>query len=211
MLMTLPSRNRHGITDFQHGTYTAVKELCDEHYTVLVDFAYQLTNDKGEAHHIVQETFIKLFMMRDRFSKLPDIKAFLYITVRNICFAYIKSEKEEKECDGEPAWYILALKAIARFDDEAARLEALRQMHSQVASLQEPEKNVFKLIFYNRLTVPAAAEQMGITPVSLVQYRIQALRFLRHKLAAADLYSIPLFIYFVAVVCGGEWSMVNGE
>jgi DNA-directed RNA polymerase specialized sigma subunit len=73
-----------------------------------------------------------------------------------------------------------------------------------VASLQEPEKTVFQLIFYNRLIVPAAAEQLGITPVAVVQHRIEALRFLRLKLAAADLYSIPLFIYFVGVVCGNQ-------
>ena len=206
--MTLLPRNRHGITDFQQGAYTAVKELCDEHYATLIDFANQLIKDKAEAHHIVQETFIKLFMMRDRFSKDPDIKAFLYITVRNICFACLKSEREENETAGEPAWYIQALKAAARFDDEAARSEALCQMHDQVASLQEPEKNVFRLIFYNRLIVPAAAEQLGITPVAVVQHRIQALRFLRHKLADADLYSIPLFIYFVGVACG---EAVNGE
>jgi RNA polymerase sigma-70 factor (ECF subfamily) len=202
MLMTLLPRNRHGIIEFQQGAYTAVKELCEEHYTTLIDFANQLIKDRAEAHHIVQETFIKLFMMRGRFSKDPDIKAFLYITVRNICFACLKSDRAENETAGEPAWYIQALKAIARFDDETARLEALGQMHDQVASLQEPEKNIFKLIFYNRLTVPGAAEQLGITPVAIVQHRIQALRFLRLKLAAADLYSIPLFIYFVGVACG---------
>lgn len=199
--MTEP-RYRHGITDFQHGTYTAVKELCDEHYTTLVDFAWQLIKDRAEAHHIVQETFIKLFMMRDRFSTVADIKAFLYITVRNICFACLKSDKAENETADEPAWYIQALQTVARFDDEAVRLEAISQIHEQVSALPEPEKNCFRLIFYNRLTVPAAAEQLGITPVAVVQYRIQALRFLRVKLAAADLYSIPLFIYFTGVTCG---------
>jgi len=199
--MTLSPRNRHGITDFQRGSYTAVKELCDEHYSELVDFANQLIIDKTEAHHIVQETFIKLFLMRDRFATLPDIKAFLFITVRNICFAYIKSEKEN-ESRQEPAWYIQALRSVARFDDEAARLEAIGKMHALVAELQEPEKNAFTLVFYKRISIPAAAELLRITPVSVVQSRIQALRILRDKLAAADLYSIPLFIYFVAVACG---------
>jgi RNA polymerase sigma factor (sigma-70 family) len=202
--MTLSPRNRHSITDFQSGSYTAVKELCEVYYTTLLDFANQLINDKAEAHHIVQDTFIKLFLMRERFCKIPDIKAFLYITVRNICFAYIKSEKGH-EPGGEPIWYIQALKAVTRFDDGEARCEALCKMHGQVAALPVPEKDVFQLVFYNRLTIPAAAEQLGITSVSVARHRIQALWFLRDKLAAADLYSIPLFIYFVAVECGGEW------
>jgi RNA polymerase sigma-70 factor (ECF subfamily) len=196
--MTLSPRNRHGITEFQNGSYIAVKELYDEHYTALVDFARQLVIDKAEAHHIVQDAFIKLFFMRDRFDSLPNIKAFLYITVRNICFACIRSEKEI-EAGGDPAWYVQALRSEARFDEEEARREALGKIHSQVMELPEPEKNAFTLIFYHRLTIPAAAERSGITPVSAVQHRIQAIRLLRNKLAAADLYSIPLFIYFVAV------------
>lgn len=199
--MTLSTRNPHAIAEFQSGSYAAVKELYDEHYAALVDFARQLILDKGEAHHIVQETFIKLFFIRDRFDKLPDIKAFLYITVRNICFAYTKTENE-KESVGEPAWYVQALNSEARFDDEGARGEAVAKMHEQVAELPTPEKNAFMLVFYKRLTIPAAAEQLGITPVSAVQHRIQAIRSLREKFAAAGLYSIPFFIYFVAVECG---------
>ena len=198
MPMTLSPRNRHGITEFQSGSYTAVKELYDEYYAVLVDFARQLIIDKAEAHHIVQDTLIKLFFMRNRFDKQPDIKAFLYITVRNICFAFLKSEKES-DPHGEPAWYVQALRSEARFDEEEARWEALPKMHTQVTELQEPEKNVFTFIFYKHLTIPAAAEQLGITPVTVAQHRIQAIRLLRNKLATADLYSIPLFIYFVAV------------
>lgn len=207
--MTLFTRNRNGIAAFQSGSYAAVKELYDEHYAPLVDFARQLIFDKAEAHHIVQETFIKLFFIRDRFDKLPDIKAFLYITVRNICFAYTKVENE-KVTAGEPAWYVQALKSEARFDDESARGEAGCKMHELVTELPTAEKNAFRLVFYKRLTIPAAAEQLGITPVSAVQHRIESIRLLRQKFTAADLYSIPFFIYFVAVVCGQE-TTANGE
>ncbi|WP_166437100.1 RNA polymerase sigma factor [Niastella caeni] len=199
--MTLTPRNRHGIADFKSGSYIAVKELYDEHYSPLVDFAGQLIINKPEAHHIVQETFIKLFLLRDRFDTEPDIKAFLYITVRNICFAYIKSEKED-ETNREPHWYIQALKAVTRHDDENIRKEAICKIHNQVAGLPEPERKVFRSLFCDHLTIPAAAEQLGVTPVSVVQSRIQAIRLLREKLVAVDLFSIPLFIYFVAVSCG---------
>lgn len=203
--MTVSTRNCNGIAAFQSGNYAAVKELYDEHYAPLVDFARQLIFDKAEAHHIVQETFIKLFFIRERFDKLPDIKAYLYITVRNICFAYTKTENENERVPvGEPAWYVQALRSEARFDEESARGEAGDKIHEQVTELPTAEKNAFTLVFYKRLTIPAAAEQLGITPVSAIQHRIQSIRLLREKLAAADLYSIPFFIYFVAVVCGQE-------
>jgi len=196
--MTLSPRNQQAIAGFQQGSYMAVKELFDEQYAVLTDFATQLIANKIEAHYIVQETFIKLFQMRDRFNKEPDIKAFLYITVRNICYAYIQSENK-KECGQEVAWYQQSLKATARFQEETERNQALGRMQSQVLALPQTEQKVFGMLFRDQLTIPAVAGQLGLTPVTVTQLRIKAIRLLREDLIAADLFSIPLFIYFVAV------------
>jgi len=202
--MTLTPRNRDSITEFKAGHYTMVKYLYEEHYAVLLDFASQLIINKEEAHHIVQETFIRLLGMRQRFKTLTDVKAFLYITVRNICLAYIRAEKEN-EPGGDAAWYDLALIATARFEEAATRQNVLHQMHELVQELPKPEQTVFRLLFYDRLSTQEAAEGSGLTVVMITQRRISAIRLLREKLITSNLFSIPLFIYFVGV-CYGEKS-----
>jgi len=199
--MTLQPRNRNVIADFQQGSYTAVKELYDQNYAELIDFASHLILNKAEAHHIVQETFIKLFLMRGHFDKEPDLKAFLYITVRNICFSYIKAEKDN-EPDAEVPWYQQSLQATCRFEDEALRTQALDKMQNQVRALPEKEQTVFAMLFCDQGTIPDVAGQLNLTPVTVTQLRISAIRLLRDELLAAGLFSIPLFIYFVAVYCG---------
>jgi RNA polymerase sigma-70 factor (ECF subfamily) len=199
--MTLTPRNADSITEFQAGHYISVKGLYDEHYAALLDFASQLIINKVEAHHIVQETFIRLLGMRDRFNTLTDIKAFLYITVRNICLAYIRADVENEPGD-DVAWYDQALIAAARFEAACARETVLHQMHEQVLALPAPEQIVFRLLFYDRLSIQEAAEESGLTVVMVSQRRISAVRLLRENLIAADCFSIPLFIYFVAVFCG---------
>jgi RNA polymerase sigma-70 factor (ECF subfamily) len=201
--MTLSPRNQSVIDEFQRGHYAIVKELCDEFYAPLVDFGTQLINNSSEAHHIAQETFVKLFQMRDKFDKLPDIKAFLYITVRNICFAYIKSENANGP-DGEVAWLQQNITATIRYEDGAEREEALYQMSAIVKELPQPEQTVFRTLFYDRLNIPAAADQLKLTPVAVAQFRISAIRTLREKLVTANIFSVPLFIYFVAVFCGEQ-------
>jgi RNA polymerase sigma factor (sigma-70 family) len=201
--MTLLPRNRSVIDEFQRGHYAIVKELCDEYYASLVDFGSQLITNAEEAHHIAQETFVKLFQMRDKFDKLPDIKAFLYITVRNICFAYIKSENANSSAS-EAGWLAQEVKATMRYEDGAEREEALNIMTGKVKELPEPEQTVFRSIFYDRLAITSAAEQLKLAPVTVTQKRIGALRTLREKLVADNLFSVPLFIYFVAVFCGEQ-------
>lgn len=196
--MTSQSRNQDALADLQQGSYTAVKELFDEHYSVLIDFATELIVNRSEAHYIVQETFIKLFQMRHRFHREPDIKAFLYITVRNICFAYIRSENK-KENDQEVAWYQQSLKAMARFEAETLRSQALANMQNQVRALPETEQIVFGMLFSDQLTIPETAERLQLTLVTVTKLRISAIRLLRESLINRDQFSIPLFIYFVAV------------
>lgn len=205
--MTLSPRNQLVVDEFQRGHFTAVKEMYDEYYPALVDFGTQLTLNKAEAHHIAQETFIKLFQMRHRFDKLPDIKAFLYITVRNICFAYLRSEKETGPAPGagsETDREEQSLIATARFEDGAQREEAICKIIKTVDELPEPEQTVFKTIFCNRLTIPDAAKKMKLTPVAVTQHRINAIRLLRERLVKAGLFSVPLFIFYVAVFCSAQ-------
>lgn len=201
--MTTTPRSRDSIAEFKAGHYTMVKEFYEEHYAALLDFACQLILNKEEAHQIVQETFIRLLGMRDKFNTLVDIKAFLYITVRNICLAYIRADKEN-EPGGDAAWYDLALIATTRFESAAIREKVLRQMHELVLELPAPEQIVFRLLFYDRFSVQQAAEESGLTVVMVTQRRISAIRLLRERLIIADLFSIPLFIYFVAVFCGAN-------
>jgi RNA polymerase sigma-70 factor (ECF subfamily) len=195
-----------GIADFKRGSYSAVRELFDDYYEPLVEFATQLIIHDREAHHIVQETFIKLFGMRERFDTTADIKAFLYITVRNTCFMYIKQEKEEASVeqaatDDKPDVY-----ATAAMDDEETRSAVLHNIHDQVAGLPEPEQTVFRLLFYDHRSIPSVAEQLKLTPLAVGQSRVQAVRLLREKLIAAGLFTVPTFIYFVAVFCGEPLS-----
>lgn len=199
--MTLTTSNQLAIAGFHQGSYSAVKELFDEHYVVLIDFATQLIANKSEAHCIVQETFIKLFQIRHRFYREPDIKAFLFITVRNICLAYIQSENKNGSVE-EVAWYAQSLKVTARFQEETGLNQALDDMHRQVLALPETEQTIFGKLFCDQLTIPAVAGQLGLTPVTVTMLRIKSIGLLRNNLIAADLFSIPLFIYFVAVFCG---------
>jgi RNA polymerase sigma factor (sigma-70 family) len=201
--MTLSPRNRSVVDEFRRGHYAIVKELHDEYYASLVDFGSQLITNAQEAHHIAQETFVKLFQMRDKFGTIPDIKAFLYVTVRNICFAYIKSENANGPGD-EVNWLAQDVTATLRYEDEAERREALTIMTEKVNELPQPEHAVFRSLFYDRLTITAAAEQLKLTPVTVTQRRISAIRILREKLVAHNLFSVPLFIYFIAVFCGGQ-------
>ena len=198
--MTVSPLNHESIAAFQRGSYESVAQLYHLHYSSLYDFAEQLILNKKEAHHIVQETFIKLYMMREQFDTVANIKAFLYITVRNICFAYMKSPQADA-AGTEPAPYGDEPKNTFRFNEEAARAEAIQKLHTELGRLPEPCQTIIRLLFCKRMPVTAVAAQLGTNQVAVAKDRIKAIQLLREQLDAIHLFSVPLFVYFLTTAC----------
>jgi len=194
--MTVSLLNRDFIARFQRGSYESVSELYHLYYADLVEFARQLILNSAEAHHIAQETFIKLYMMREQFDNTPKIKTFLWVTVRNICFAFIQSKSPDVPVE-QFNWYINEQQLANRFNNEVVRNEAVHQAYNVLEQLPEQLRTVLLFIFSKRLNIPDTAEQMGIDAITVGKERMQAIRLLREQLYAKQLFSVPFFIYFL--------------
>jgi len=194
--MTVSLLNRDFIARFQRGSYESVSELYHLYYAELTEFARQLILNEVEAHHIAQETFIKLYMMREQFDNTPNIKTFLYTTVRNICFAFIKSPHPDVPSE-QVNWYANEQQLANRFNNEAVRNEAIQQAYNVLEQLPVHLRTVLLLIFSKRLNIPEAAEQMATDAVTVSKQRIEAIRLLREQLYTKQLFSVPFFIYFL--------------
>lgn len=194
--MTVSPLDRDFLSGFPHGSYESVNELYHLYYAPLTEFAEQLITSNAEAHHIVQETFLKLYLLRGQFNNMANIKAFLYITVRNICFSYMKSEPADT-ANEQAGWATNESKLANRFNDETVRNNAVQQAHKEMEQLPASLRVILRLIFGRRLTVPAIAEELGIDAVTIGRERIKAIRLLREQLYAKDLFSVPFFVYFL--------------
>lgn len=174
--MTVSPRNRDFIAGFQSGSYESIRQLCDWHYAPLIDFAQQLTLNNWIGHAIVLDSFVKLVQMRDQFDNEANIKAFLYITVRNRCHAFMQSGVAPEEDGFKPG-----------------NGEGIEQLRKDADALPEKCRKVFQYFYTKRLRVNEIAEQLELEQATVVQLREKALRIL------CDQYSTPVMIYFLAV------------
>lgn len=198
--MTVTPLNRDFIAGFQRGTYEAVRELYHLYYSDLFEFAEQLTLDKAVAHDIVLDAYVKLFRMRMEFDSMSNIKAFLYLTVRNICQSYLDADKKPAS-GGSVAWYSNEAEHVDRFNDDAVRAKAIVQLCKAVEELPEKCRLVFQSLFCRRLPVPEVVAQLNMDAATVMQQRRKAIQQLREHLHHNNLFSVPLYIYFLAVAC----------
>lgn len=77
----------------RRGDVKAFERLFRAFYPSLCAVAMRFILERDAAEDIVQEVFIKLWNKREDYQKIPSLKTFLYVAVKNQCFNYIRDKK----------------------------------------------------------------------------------------------------------------------
>ena len=196
--MTLSPEHTDIISGLRNGEEKSVKALYAMHYRALCYFADRLISNKAEAEDIAVESFLKLLTKKNDFDNLPDIKSFLFTATRNACIDFLRKTKRRTQ-DG------LALKAFAEPDEwfgenEMIIARILQTVYAEVENLPGQCRRVFKSIFMEGKTTAITAAEMGISPQTVLNQKIKALRMLRVILFKEGLYSAGIFLYVLSLV-----------
>ena len=121
--------------------------VFDKYYVALCLFANQYTEDEETSADIVQDSFAKLWQIRDDFFYLHQVKAFLYTAVRNkalnelehskVVFEYAQKVIEKKLPD--------QMRAIMRLAMEGKKnAEIAEQLNVSVETVHTLKKIAYK-------------------------------------------------------------------
>jgi len=157
--------------------------VFDSYYTSLCYFAFQLTGNLPEAEDIVSESFQKFWERRHNFHLLTNIKAFLYITVRNTCLNYIRSNSKQQKRTQELAYHHADLveKSAENFIIET---EFLQAVYIQINSLPPKCRQVFVMKYFKGLGIIEIARQLGISENTARNHIAYSLKLLRNALGS---------------------------
>ena len=136
---------------------------------LIYDYAIAVLNDRETAGDILQETFIKLYEQMNRNSNIKDVKSWLFITARNLCFNHKRNNRSNiplgaihndipdgKSPDDERL-YILA-KAMWEIEDKYREALILKEYqalsYAEIATiLQTSVSSVKSLLFRARVSL----------------------------------------------------------
>src|SRR6266705_2596631 len=79
-------------SNFFNGDTKAFEEIFDRFHSQLYTFAYSMIQDTEEARDITIMSLNQLWYKHKDFDNLPNIKAFLYVSVRNKCLDFLRSK-----------------------------------------------------------------------------------------------------------------------
>jgi RNA polymerase sigma-70 factor (family 1) len=157
------------------------------YYAPLCYFGTQLIKDRPAAEDIVKDTFIKLWQKHRDFESAQNVKAFLYITVRNASLNFLRHMAVRETTQKE-------LRYLGRDREDAVALnamiktEVLKEVYYQIEKFPEKRKHIFKLAYLEGMKNEEIATLLDISVSTVKTQKARAILALRihfseHQLA----------------------------
>lgn len=160
------------------GITQSFKTVFNQYHTALCFFAEKLVQDRTEAEDIVEDVFIKLWQKEPDFSQYKNIKAVLYITVKNACLDHIKKRRRDiTKLSGFA--YTLQQETEGFVLLEMVRAEVLRSLYGALKNLPIERRNVMQLIYVEGWDSNKVAEHLDISIHTVKKHRLRGIKDLK--------------------------------
>jgi RNA polymerase sigma-70 factor (family 1) len=166
---------------FQVGEERGFEFFFRRSYAPLCQFANRLVNDRDAAEDLVQECFLNLWEKNAVIKNPLGIKSFLYTTVRNACYDFLRKEKRIEEARNELVY--LAANEDKYALQEIVRAETINEIYSTLQSLPPRCREVFRMSCIEGRNHKEIAEQLGLSAKTVRNHKFRAMNLLRQKFA----------------------------
>ncbi len=173
---------------FRRGDRLALKHIFGLYYKALCYFAVNLVSDQAQAEDIVADSFVKLWKLRKNFDTLTNVRAFLYITVRNASFNFLQHARRVTAAQREMLYLFQMDAQELHFHEIETSL--LEKIYLEIESLPRQCREVFKLFYLERLDTTQIAKRMGLSRNTVQNHKIRAVKLLRTAFLKRNLLSV---------------------
>ena len=175
--MISASDSHNIIEKFRRQDAAATRQLYDIFYRPLCYYAETIAHQRQEAEDIVVESFLKLLKKREDFQTIGEIRSFLYTATRNACIDHLRKQKRHERSHDEIVY--LSEQAISPDDTDNINAEVLAALYREIENLPPQCAEVFKLLFFQRLTTDQAALRLNISTKTVLNQKGKAIQLLR--------------------------------
>ena len=152
------------------------ERLFSDYYGILVCYAQKYTKREDIAEDIVQDVFASLWEEYRIFPSQAIFRSFLYISIRNAAFDYLRHQNVESR-------YIEEALTANRFlsDDSFQKEEVFRLLFKQIDLLPERCREIF-LLHLEGYDNDAIAKKLSLSIETVKTQKKRAMKTLRNNL-----------------------------
>lgn len=157
------------IAEMKKGNTAAFNSLYEKYYKPLFTFAYTKMGNIQDAEDIVQERFVVLLTNEGIWSRITDLRPYLYRMVNNACLHELSVHESKSKKDQLYGQYL-----VAGHENETP--EVLRQMNDQsrsrimtplLSNLGRQCRKAIELVYMENKSYVEAGKIMGVSKESI--------------------------------------------
>jgi RNA polymerase sigma-70 factor (family 1) len=199
---TLINNDINLLAGFRNGNETAIRKLYMLYYRPLCYFNQKLINNSQEAEDISTDTFLKLLQKRNDFDSLSDIKSFLFTASRNSCLDFLRREKRHNKSHQEIS--LLSPLEELFYEQEMISAKVLQSIYAEIENLPNQCQQVFKSIFIEGKSTAMIAEEMGISPQTVLNHKAKSLQKIRLALNQENVLYTTMFLNTLSLLLNNK-------
>lgn len=144
-------------------------------------FAMGFLRKKEIAEEIVSDVFVKIWENRINLTEIENLKAYLFISVKNACISHIRKNRKENlvSLDGLEDFMVPSVDCA---ESDYISREQLEEIYSAIEQLPPKCKLAFSLAKFNGLKYKEIAEVMEVSEKTVNNHLVFAVKKLSESL-----------------------------
>lgn len=187
---------------FQDGELEAYEELVGRYTIRLHRFLQRLVLNAAVAEELAQDTFLRVFLARDRYQPSANFSTWIYRIATNLALNWIRDSRHSRQAASLEALTMFGTRLQIACLDRTAEQELLQtaereRIRAAIAALPERQRAAVLLHKYEGLDYEGIARTLGCSVPALKSLLCRAYGVLRTRLGTApepDQNSLPLYM-----------------
>ena len=188
------SINSNHIQQLMAGNEAAFDAIYEAYSSKVYRLAYRFLKDGQQSEEIVQECFINLWTNRQRLNAEGDMWLYLYVIAKRLSLNSLRQICQSRQLSDKLIGHI----ATVHNDTEEEMLVSDLEQYTEriINKLPRQQQLIFRLSRVEHLSHKEIADQLQISPNTVKNHMVEALKTLRSQLQYSDLiFMLALFFW----------------
>jgi RNA polymerase sigma-70 factor (ECF subfamily) len=159
------------------GSEKAFAQVFDRYQSRVFGVAYELLKSREHAKEIVQEVFLRVWTRRIAFMDVQNLEAFIYTMAKNLTLNYLRKLAAEHIAQYKFTTQRNNIDNSTEFPLIDQQLEDL--LNKTIEKLPPQQREVYHLARVEGLTHEAIATRLHISPHTVRNHMVSALKFIK--------------------------------